>query len=90
MDIKLLHGGMKVFIDPRSIQTKKEHGFVDQMMPMLGTTQRIQSISIYYNEVKISGYNWSPEDISLPHKLKKTKPVKKHTLVLFNPEELVL
>jgi hypothetical protein len=90
MDIKSLRAGMKVYIDRRSIQTEKEHGFVDQMMPMLGTTQRIQSISIYYNEVKISGYNWSPEDLSLPYKLKATKPVKKYTPVLFNPKELFL
>ena len=90
MDIKLLRVGMKVFINLQSIQTEKEHGFVDQMMSMLGTAQKIQSINIYYNEVEISGYNWSPEDLSLPHKLKKTKPVKKHTSVLFNPEELVL
>jgi hypothetical protein len=90
MDIKLLHEGMEVLIDPRSAQTENEHGFVDQMMSMLGTTQRIQHVSIYYNEIEISGYNWSPEDISLPYKLKETKPLKKYTPILFNPKELIL
>ncbi len=100
MDIELLHVGMKVHIDGRSSQTKREHGFVDQMIPMLGTVQIIQSVSIYYNEVQISGYNWSsedlslynwsPEDVSLSHKTKKVIDTKKVTPVLFNPKELVL
>lgn len=88
METELLKVGMKVCIDPRSAQTEREHGFVDVMMSMLGTTQKIQRI-YDYGSVMIGGYNWSPEDLSLPYKLKESKPVKKYTPVLFNPEELV-
>jgi len=88
MKLKLLHNGMKVFIDPRSSQTEKDHGFTNEMRLMLGTTRKINKV--YGYAIIIGGYDWSPEDLSLPHDLKKTNPVKKYTPVLFNPKELVL
>jgi len=88
MELEYLRKGIYVYIDPRCFVTEKTYGFVDNMMKLMGTVQMVSCIS--KEGIEIKGYSWSPEDLSLPPDLKKIKPIKKQTPVLFNPKELVL
>jgi len=85
MKVKDLYMGMPVYIDPRCSTTEDKYGFIEEMMPLLGTVQKIEYIS--GNCIVIKGCNWFFEDLSQPVETIKTKPV---TSVLFNPKDLVL